>query len=80
MQETYAKSTKNRLTMRYDMHALKRIGEIEDNFRQRLGPMMNCDPDELPVDIDLSEVHHAGPSGGRDILVPAICVYHYILC
>lgn len=65
----YAKSTKNRLTMRYDMHVLKRVGEIEDSFREKLGLMLNCDPDELPVDFDLTEVQSAGLEEGRNILV-----------
>ena len=69
MREDYHKSTRNRLTMRYDMHVLKRIGEIEDSFRETIGRMLNCDPDELPVDFDLGEVHGAGPEEGRKILV-----------
>lgn len=45
--------------MRYDMQALKKIGEIEDSLRERLGTIYNCDPDEIPVDFDLNDIYGA---------------------
>jgi hypothetical protein len=61
--------------MRYDMQLLKRVGEIEDSFRQKLGAMLNCDPDELPVDFDLSEVQSAGGEEGKQMLVSLITIH-----
>lgn len=64
--ELYAeqKKSKNRLTMRYNMGSLKKIGELEDRLRQKLGDLIACDPDDLPVDFDLNEIYQA-PSKDR---------------
>lgn len=58
-----------RLTMKYDMSALKKIGEFEDALREKLGEIFNCDPDELPIDLDLNEIHALNPSDRHAALV-----------
>lgn len=61
--------TNKRLTMKYDMSALKKIGELEDALREKLGVVFNCDPDELPVDLDLNEIYALNPAERKDALV-----------
>lgn len=64
------------------MQALKKIGDLEDSLRERLGEIYNCDPDELPIDFDLSDIYGA-PSGDRiellvrvpSILLPSIFLF-----
>ena len=61
--------TNKRLTMKYDMSALKKIGEFEDTLREKLGAVFNCDPDELPVDLDLNEIYALEPAERKGALV-----------
>lgn len=57
-----------RLTMKYDMGTLKRIGEYEDALREKLGVIFKCDPDELPIDLDLNDIIALDPAERKDAL------------
>ena len=61
--------TNKRLTMKYDMGALKKIGEYEDALREKLGAVFKCDPDELPIDLDLNEIFALDPADRSAALV-----------
>jgi hypothetical protein len=61
--------TNKRLTMKYDMGALKKIGEYEDALREKLGVVFKCDPDELPIDLDLNEIYALEPQDRQGALV-----------
>lgn len=71
-----------RLTMKYDMGALKKIGEFEDALRQKLGVVFSCDPDELPIDLDLNEIYALEPGERKGALVRQkrgnVYIYVYI--
>eukprot|EP00604_Paraphysomonas_vestita_P001984 CAMPEP_0174821746 /NCGR_PEP_ID=MMETSP1107-20130205/9241_1 /TAXON_ID=36770 /ORGANISM="Paraphysomonas vestita, Strain GFlagA" /LENGTH=94 /DNA_ID=CAMNT_0016039089 /DNA_START=132 /DNA_END=416 /DNA_ORIENTATION=- len=58
--------------MRYDMHALKKIGEIEDSLRERLGEIYSCDPDDLPIDFDLNDIYGAPSEERVELLTEAL--------
>lgn len=60
--------TNKRLTMKYDMGALKKIGEYEDALREKLGVVFKCDPDELPIDLDLNEIYALEPQDRQGAL------------
>ena len=64
--------TNKRLTMKYDMSALKRIGEFEDALREKLGVVFDCDPDELPVDLDLNDIIALEPNQRKGALVSVV--------
>ena len=64
--------TNKRLTMKYDMSALKRIGEFEDALREKLGVVFDCDPDELPVDLDLNDIIALEPNQRKGALVSIV--------
>ncbi len=46
------------------MQALKAIGDLEDALRVKVGEAYGCDPDEIPIDFDLSDIY-AAPSENR---------------
>ena len=51
------------------MQALKKIGDLEDSLREKLGEIYGCDPDDLPVDFDLSDVYGAPSETRVELLV-----------
>jgi hypothetical protein len=55
--------------MRYDMQALKKIGDLEDSLREKLGEIYSCDPDDLPIDFDLSDIYGASRETRVELLV-----------
>jgi hypothetical protein len=55
--------------MRYDMQALKKIGDLEDSLREKLGEVYGCDPDDLPIDFDLSDIYGASSDSRVELLV-----------
>ena len=56
------------------MQALKKIGEIEDNLRERIGVIYGCDPDEIPIDFDLNDIYGAIPEERVGLLVRFYCL------
>lgn len=79
--DTYANMPANkRLTMKYDMSALKKIGEYEDTLREKLGIVFSCDPDELPIDLDLNDIYAMEPEDRKGALVSSNChdCYHSV--
>jgi hypothetical protein len=72
-----------RLTMKYDMSALKKIGEFEDALREKLGAVFSCDPDELPIDLDLNDIYAMPSEERKGALVSSInmknCLHYLTL-
>ena len=64
--------------MKYNMHTLRAIQEMEDKARISLAPIYGCEPDEIPVDFDLLDIYQAKPESRRDILVTPsiILIFH----
>jgi len=61
--------------MKYNMQTIRRIKDIEDAKREALGPIYNCDPDELPFDFDLLDIFEEQPENRREILVQ-VCKFY----
>jgi hypothetical protein len=57
------------LTQRYDMHALRKIQKIEDDFRSKLSLVYGCDPDDIPIELDTLSIYNAEVSQRRSLLV-----------
>ena len=57
------------MTQRYDMHALRKIQKLEDDFRLKLAVIYGCDADELPVELDTLALYNEEPDARRGILV-----------
>ena len=63
------------LTQRYDIHALKKINAIEDEFRMELSKMYSCDPDDVPINLDILELYNQDLAQRKATIVSGDTVY-----
>ena len=57
------------LTQKYDMHQLRALQKLEEEFMETVCPIYGCDEDTLPVVIDLLKIFNEPASHRRDHLV-----------
>ena len=62
------------------MHALKKIQKLEDDFREKLSTVYDCDPDDLPIDLDTLTLYNLEPSKRRGSLVSIIIIITIYSC
>ena len=67
------------MTQRYDMHALRKIQKLEDDFRQKLADIYDCDADDVPVDLDTLSVYNQEPDLRKGTLVCIKIYYIFVL-
>ncbi len=61
--------TNRALTQRYDLNMLRAIQKLEDQFRVELSAIYDCDPDDIPVDIDTLAVFNLAADQREAFLV-----------
>ena len=63
------------LTMRYDMGTLRKLTELDENYRKTLAKYYKCEDDDGPLEIDFMEVYAMNQSERQLFLVDRL-IYH----
>jgi len=69
MSESEGKRVNRALTQKYDMHQLRALQKLEEEFMAVICPIYNCDEDTLPVVVDLLKIFNEPAAHRREHLV-----------